>query len=166
MRPRLKLRNFTIIMFVHRPFFSSTDGFHLKSFYFFFMCFNILLMLLQFNWLRVKQMPLLCKILGTGKNKQLNIQLLILWWLNSFLTKYIIRINQIMMRLRYIHLESHIKSQSSFVSYLGVYATILLHRWGHQPSHPLSSPSPPVLNLSQHRVFSNESAVHIRWPKY
>ena len=28
-----------------------------------------------------------------------------------------------------------------------------------QPSHPLSSPSPV-------RVFSNESALHIRWPKY
>ena len=38
-----------------------------------------------------------------------------------------------------------------------------------QPSHPLSSPSPPALNLSQHqgiRVFSDESALHIRWPKY
>ena len=35
-----------------------------------------------------------------------------------------------------------------------------------QPSHPLSSPSPPALNLSQHQVFSNESALVIRWPKY
>ena len=35
-----------------------------------------------------------------------------------------------------------------------------------QPSHPLSSPSPPALNPSQHQVFSNESALHIRWPKY
>ena len=35
-----------------------------------------------------------------------------------------------------------------------------------QPSHPLSSPSPPALNLSQHQIFSNESALHIRWPKY
>ena len=35
-----------------------------------------------------------------------------------------------------------------------------------QPSHPLLSPSPPALNLSQHRVFSNESALRIRWPKY
>ena len=34
------------------------------------------------------------------------------------------------------------------------------------PSHPLSPPSPPALNLSQLRVFSNESALHIRWPKY
>ena len=34
-----------------------------------------------------------------------------------------------------------------------------------QPSHPLSSPS-SALNLSQHRVFSNELAVCIRWPKY
>ena len=29
----------------------------------------------------------------------------------------------------------------------------------------LSSRSPPALNLSQHQVFSNESALHIRWPK-
>ena len=35
-----------------------------------------------------------------------------------------------------------------------------------QPSHPLSSPSPPALNLPNIRVFSNESALHIRWPKY
>ena len=35
-----------------------------------------------------------------------------------------------------------------------------------QPSHPLSSPSPPAFNLSQHRVFSNESVIHITWPKY
>ena len=37
---------------------------------------------------------------------------------------------------------------------------------GIQPSHPLSSPSPPALNLSQHQVFSNKSALRIRWPKY
>ena len=35
-----------------------------------------------------------------------------------------------------------------------------------QPSHPLSSPSPPALNLSKHQVFSNESVLCIRWPKY
>ena len=35
-----------------------------------------------------------------------------------------------------------------------------------QPSHPLSSPSPPAFNLSSIRVFSNESALHIRWQKY
>ena len=35
-----------------------------------------------------------------------------------------------------------------------------------QPSHPLLSPSTPALSLSQHQVFSNESALHIRWPKY
>ena len=47
-----------------------------------------------------------------------------------------------------------------------------VHRVGDaiQPSHPLSSPSPSAFNLSQHqgciRVFSNESALHIRRPKY
>ena len=35
-----------------------------------------------------------------------------------------------------------------------------------QPSHPLSPPSPPALNFPSIRVFSNESALHIRWPKY
>ena len=40
-----------------------------------------------------------------------------------------------------------------------------LSGWCHQPSHTLSSPS-PAFNLSQHQVFSNELALHIRWPKY
>ena len=35
-----------------------------------------------------------------------------------------------------------------------------------QPSHPLSSPSPPALILSQHQGLFNWSALHIRWPKY
>ena len=35
-----------------------------------------------------------------------------------------------------------------------------------QPSHSLSPPSPPPLNLSQHKVFSSELALCIRWPKY
>ena len=35
-----------------------------------------------------------------------------------------------------------------------------------QPSHPLSSPSPPALNLSQHQGLFSESALRIRWPMY
>ena len=35
-----------------------------------------------------------------------------------------------------------------------------------QPSHPLSSPSPPAPIPSSIRVFSNESALHMRWTKY
>ena len=35
-----------------------------------------------------------------------------------------------------------------------------------QPSHPLSSLSSPAFNLFQHQGLSNESALHIRWPKY
>ena len=35
-----------------------------------------------------------------------------------------------------------------------------------QPSHPLSSHSPTVLNLSKHERFSNELALFISWPKY
>ena len=35
-----------------------------------------------------------------------------------------------------------------------------------QPSHPLSSPSPLPSIFPSIRVFSNESALRIRWPKY
>ena len=44
----------------------------------------------------------------------------------------------------------------------------LVYRVGDaiRPSHPLLSPSPPALNLSQHKVFSSELALCNRWPKY
>ena len=35
-----------------------------------------------------------------------------------------------------------------------------------QPSYPLSSPSPPAFNLSQHQGLFSESVLCIRWPKY
>ena len=35
-----------------------------------------------------------------------------------------------------------------------------------QPSHPLSPPSSPAFNFSSIRIFSNESVLCIRWPKY
>ena len=35
-----------------------------------------------------------------------------------------------------------------------------------QPSHHLSSPSPPAINFCKIKVFSNESVLSIRWPKY
>ena len=35
-----------------------------------------------------------------------------------------------------------------------------------QPSHPLSSLSPSAFKFSRIRVFSNESVLCIRWPKY
>ena len=43
-----------------------------------------------------------------------------------------------------------------------------VHRVGDaiQPSHPLSSPSPPAPNPPSIRVFSNESTLCMRWPKY
>ena len=45
---------------------------------------------------------------------------------------------------------------------------IHVHRVGDaiQPLHPLLSPSPSAFNLSSIRVFSNESVLPIRWPKY
>ena len=43
-----------------------------------------------------------------------------------------------------------------------------VHRVGDaiQPSHPLSFPSPPAFNLSQHQGLSNESVLCIRWLEY
>ena len=43
-----------------------------------------------------------------------------------------------------------------------------VHRVRHaiQPSHPRSSPSPPAPNPSPIKVFSNESTLRMRWPKY
>ena len=35
-----------------------------------------------------------------------------------------------------------------------------------QPSHPLSSPSPPAPTSPSIRVFSKESTLRMRWPKY
>ncbi|MCH3029097.1 hypothetical protein K3W84_14720, partial [Listeria monocytogenes] len=38
-----------------------------------------------------------------------------------------------------------------------------------KPSHPLSSPSPPAFNISQHQGSSisiSESTLHIKWPNY
>ena len=43
-----------------------------------------------------------------------------------------------------------------------------VHRVGDaiQPSHPLSSLSPPAPNPSSIRIFSSESTLHMRCPKY
>ena len=42
----------------------------------------------------------------------------------------------------------------------------LFSQWCHPTSHPVSSLSVPAFNLSSIRVFSNESVLHIGWPKY
>ena len=42
----------------------------------------------------------------------------------------------------------------------------LLRQWWHPTVSFSVAPSSPALNLSQHRVFSNESVLCIRWPKY
>ena len=52
--------------------------------------------------------------------------------------------------------------------YLPEFAQIHIHWISNaiQPSHPLSSPSPPAFNLSQHQGLFYELAVHIRWPSF
>ena len=51
--------------------------------------------------------------------------------------------------------------------YLPEFAQTHVHRVRDaiQPSHPLLPTSPPSI-FPSNRVFSNESALHIRWPKY
>ena len=44
--------------------------------------------------------------------------------------------------------------------------TLPLSQWCHPTISPLSSPSPPAFILSSISVFSNESVLSIRWPKY
>ena len=39
-------------------------------------------------------------------------------------------------------------------------------QWYHPTISSSVDPSPPAFNLSSIRVFSNELALHIRWPKY
>ena len=41
-----------------------------------------------------------------------------------------------------------------------------LSRWCHPTISSSVVPSPSALNLSQHQVFSNETVLRIRWPKY
>ena len=52
--------------------------------------------------------------------------------------------------------------------HLPEFAQVHVHCIGDaiQPSHPLMPSSPSALNLSQHQGLFQESAVHIRQPKY
>ena len=63
------------------------------------------------------------------------------------------------------HGQQHIRASLSFtISPTQTH----VHRVGDaiRPSYPLSSPSPPAPIVPSIRVFSNESAVCVRWPKY
>ena len=68
--------------------------------------------------------------------------------------------------LRPYELQQHIRPPCSSPT-PRVYQTHV-HQVGDaiQPSHSLSSPSPPAPNPTQHQSFSNESALRMRWPKY
>ena len=55
-----------------------------------------------------------------------------------------------------------------FLHHLLEFAQTHVHWVGDtiQPLHPLSPHSPPASIFPSIRVFSNESVLHIRWPKY
>ena len=57
---------------------------------------------------------------------------------------------------------------SPVLHHLPDFVQIHVHEVGDaiQPSHPLSSPSPPAFSLSQHQSGSSELALRIRWPNY
>ena len=101
------------------------------------------------------------------------------WSILAFLNRQIfVLLKQCNMKLLFSHsivsnsLWPHgvLLSMSGFpvLHYLPESAQTHVHWIGDtiQPSHPLLSPSPPAFNLSQHRVFSSELALPIRWPKH
>ena len=59
-------------------------------------------------------------------------------------------------------------SGSSVLHYLPEFTQTHVHWVGDaiQPSHPLSPPSPPAFNLSQHQGLFQWVSCRIRWPKY
>ena len=57
---------------------------------------------------------------------------------------------------RHLESPSDCKEISPGCSLEGLMLRLKLQFHAIQPSHPLSSPSPPAFNLSQHRVFSSE----------
>ena len=66
-------------------------------------------------------------------------------------------------------LQSHGLQHASLPCHQLLELTPIHVHWVHdviQPSHPLSSPSPPASVFPSIRVFSNESVLHIRWSKY
>ena len=56
----------------------------------------------------------------------------------------------------------------SVLHYLLEFTQTHVHWISHaiQPSHPLLSPSSPPSIIPSIRIFSNELALHIRWPKF
>ena len=85
--------------------------------------------------------------------------------------QYFLWPNQHLKSVVVVHLLSHVElfvTPLSAVHYLPEFAQVHIHWVGNaiQPSHHLSLPSPPALNLPASGSFPNESALHIRWPKY
>ena len=70
-----------------------------------------------------------------------------------------------------VQLLSHVElflTPLTAVHYLPEFTQTCVHWIGNaiQPSHHLSPPSLPAFNLPASGSFPNESAFHIRWPKY
>ena len=61
-----------------------------------------------------------------------------------------------------------VQKHKFFGAQLSLWFTSHVHRVSDaiQPSHPLSSPSAPAAIPPNIRVFSNESTLRMRWPKY
>ena len=87
------------------------------------------------------------------------------------------RCNPASCQCHFVHWLSHVRlcdpmdcSTPGFPDchHLPEFAQTHVRRFGDaiQPSHPLLSPSPLAFSLSSIRVFSNELALRITWPKY
>ena len=94
---------------------------------------------------------------------------LALWWLFHFLLFVSFNCFICCCSVAQLCLQLHNPMESSTpgfpaLDYLPEFAQTPVHCVGDaiQPSHPLLSPSPPALNLSQHQGLSSELALHIR----
>ena len=94
----------------------------------------------------------------------------ILNWAKVFLMFMVFRSDQISHSVMSNSLRPHESQQPGLPVHhqLPEFTHTHVHRVSDaiQPSHPLSSPSPPAPNPSQHQSLFHESTLRMRWPKY
>ena len=106
-----------------------------------------------FQWVKTRFNDTICFVLHKWNIWQS-------WWVYQFWTQLLSRVQLFATPWTAAH-EASLSITNSW-SLLR-----LFHHVGDviQPSHPLSSPSPPPSVFPSIRVFSNESVLYIRWPK-
>ena len=109
-----------------------------------------------------------CPLLSLDTFLFLCLKVYFVWYLYSLSSSAVV-----IVQFRYLVMSDSLKPMDYSTAGFSVHHQLLELTQTHvlwvsdaiQTSHPPSSP-PPALNLSQHQVFSSESALCIRWPKY